>query len=80
MRLSVPLLVIAILAACTATPDRQAANVNLSGFPPTFKDGYVDGCRSTQGSARRDDKRFKADPHYAQGWRDGADICRRRNP
>lgn len=75
-----PLLGMMILAACTATPNRQPANVNLSGFPQAFKDGYADGCSSLRGSTTRDNARFKTDPQYTQGWRDGLDICKRRHP
>jgi hypothetical protein len=68
-----------VLAACTPTPSKPpASQVNLGGFPPTFRDGYNDGCRSAQGgSTRRDDKRYAEDRQYAAGWRDGFDICKR---
>lgn len=80
MRRSAPLLVLAILAACATNRPAQHANINLSGFPPGFKDGYADGCASVRGSMNRDGARFKSDPQYAQGWRDGLSICRRRQP
>jgi len=79
------LLIILIAAAGCATQSQPPAPapapaVNLSGFPPEFRQGYTDGCASaTPGAARqRDDASYKADANYAQGWRDGYDICRRR--
>jgi hypothetical protein len=52
--------------------------VNLSGFPPAFRAGYSDGCASVNAARRRDEPRFKSDASYAQGWRYGYDVCRRR--
>ena len=74
------LLAASMLSGCVSTQSNQPADVNLSGFTQAFKDGYADGCGSLRGSTKRNDVRFKADPHYAQGWRDGLDICRRRQP
>jgi len=65
-----------ILTACT-TPQTQEPELNLSGYPPAFRDGYKDGCKSTRAATdrQRDEDRFKADSMYAAGWRDGFDIC-----
>ncbi|MEO7728397.1 MAG: hypothetical protein ABIS45_14175 [Burkholderiales bacterium] len=53
--------------------------MNLTGYSPAFRTGYTDGCASVGTAARtRDEPRFKSDSDYAQGWRDGNDICRRR--
>lgn len=75
-------LMILIAAAGCATQSRSPAPdapaVNLSGYPPKFREGYADGCASVDGARRRDEARFKAEANYAQGWRDGYDICRRR--
>jgi len=51
---------------------------NLSGYPPAFKDGYIDGCETAKGSSYsfRDERRFAADNQYRMGWSDGFDICR----
>ena len=51
---------------------------NLSGYPPAFKDGYVDGCETAKDSSYsfRDERRFAADNQYRMGWSDGFDICR----
>ncbi len=73
------ILAAALLGAC-ATSKPPPPNVNLTGFPPAFRDGYADGCRSAKpGAARhRDESRFAQDTQYATGWRDGYDICRKR--
>lgn len=68
-----------ILAACASQPGPGPVNVNLNGFPPAFKEGYADGCSSAMGSYARNDKRFRSDPQYGQGWRDGLDICGRQS-
>ena len=78
LRTAAALLAVSTLAACAAQQPTQGENVNLSGFPQAFKDGYADGCASVRGSTTRDIARFRSDPQYAQGWRDGLDICRRR--
>jgi hypothetical protein len=52
--------------------------VNLSGYPPAFRDGYTDGCASSGGTMRRDEQRYQNDPQYKYGWRDGKDVCGRR--
>jgi hypothetical protein len=69
----VALLVIA--SACTSPPKKDP-NVNLAGYPPEFRAGYVDGCDSARRkTTRKDEKRYKVDAQYAAGWRDGFDIC-----
>ena len=69
-----------VLAACVSAPSRRpaGADVNLSGFPPEFKQGYADGCSSAEGPRVRDETRYRGDTQYASGWRDGFDICRRK--
>ena len=83
-------LVLLLAAACIAmgscasptsrggSTSSSSSTVNLSGYPQEFKQGYSDGCASVQGPRARDENRFKSDPQYAQGWRDGYDICRRK--
>ncbi len=70
-------LLLFVTAGC-APPKPVSAPVNLSGFPPAFRDGYGDGCASAAGQMHRDSKRFEDDRQYATGWRDGLDACRRR--
>ena len=73
-------LALSLLGACANAPPPavKAPAVNLSGFPPEFRAGYSDGCASVNAARRRDEPRYKTDAQYAQGWRDGYDICRRR--
>jgi hypothetical protein len=51
---------------------------NLSGYPPSVRDGYIDGCESAKRSeyARKDARRMSGDPQYAMGWNDGFSICK----
>ena len=78
-----------LLGACTSlqqapsgssgsTPLRTNAGVNLSGYPPAFKDGFSDGCESLRGNYRRDAGRFGKDNDYTLGWQDGYSICGRQ--
>ncbi len=85
----------AILAGCAATGMRHEGSpgpyasvspagvptpqVNLSGYPPAFRDGYTDGCASSGGTLRRDEQRYQSDPQYKYGWHDGKDVCGRRH-
>jgi hypothetical protein len=82
LRLLLSATVVLWLAGCATAPPPSAGqpDVNLAGFPPEFRAGYSDGCASVNAPRRRDEARFKADANYAQGWRDGYDICRRRRP
>jgi len=50
---------------------------NLAGYPPAVRDGYIDGCESAKRTpyAHKDAARFRDDPRYATGWRDGFAIC-----
>ncbi len=53
-------------------------NVNLSGFPLPYRQGYADGCASAGGRERKDAARFAADGNYRTGWSDGATLCRKK--
>jgi hypothetical protein len=66
----------AFLIACSS-PAPVKRNVNLTGFPPAFQDGYADGCRAATSVLRRqrNEARLANDAQYARGWRDGSDIC-----
>ena len=72
-------LLVAATLICACVPQKKDANVNLAGYPPAFRAGYVDGCESSKRTTRhaRDEDRFKHDPQYASGWQDGFDICGR---
>lgn len=62
------------------SPDAEppAPNVNLSGFPLPYRQGYADGCASAGGGERKDAARFAADGNYRTGWQDGRAICARK--
>ena len=53
-------------------------NVNLSGFPLPYRQGYADGCASASGPERKDASRFASDPNYRTGWTDGVALCRKK--
>jgi hypothetical protein len=73
-------LLIATALVCACAPTKKEAGVNLAGYPPEFRAGYLDGCASSKRTSgqTRDNDRFKHDPQYASGWRDGFDICGKR--
>jgi hypothetical protein len=56
-----------------------APTYNLSGYPPSMRDGYIDGCESAKGTSlgRKDAKRFADDAQYAMGWNDGNSLCKK---
>jgi hypothetical protein len=85
-------LLITVLAGCAATekaqrpagslaPSRPTARpiYNLAGYPPAFKDGYIDGCETAKKSAYalKDKRRFANDKQYRLGWNDGFSLCSR---
>ena len=75
----------ALLLACAggcAPANQSTPNVNLGGYPPAFREGYVDGCNTARSarSKAQDEARLKSDSMYAAGWRDGRDICAPRKP
>ena len=61
-----------------ATREPPPPNVNLSGFPLPYRQGYADGCASASGPERKDAARFGNDPNYRTGWQDGAVLCRKK--
>ena len=80
MRIFLLMMAVVLVAGCAGhpAPTPAAPGVNLAGYSPAFRVGYADGCGSVDAARKRDEPRFKADTDYAQGWRDGFDICRRR--
>jgi hypothetical protein len=65
-------------APTPANVEPPAPNVNLSGFPLPYRQGYADGCASAGGGERKDATRFAADGNYRTGWQDGLAICRKK--
>ena len=58
-------------------PPSTRPTYNLAGYPPAFKDGYIDGCETAKESAygSKDGQRFKEDNQYRNGWKDGYNLC-----
>jgi hypothetical protein len=79
MRPSGALLLLALLAGCGGgAPERKPEPVNLSGYSPSFKQGYAEGCESARARGqRRDESRYKTEADYMMGWNDGYSVCRR---
>ena len=52
---------------------------NLTGYSPSFKDGYIDGCETAKKTANgaKDEQRFAGDKQYRLGWNDGFSLCGR---
>ena len=72
-------LLAALLAGCGAFERKPEQRVNLSGYSPSFKQGYSDGCESVGARARRrDEGRYKTEADYTMGWNDGYSVCQRR--
>jgi hypothetical protein len=78
-RLRTALLLATLAVGCAPSKPAPPA-VNLSGFPPAFRDGYAAGCESARrgGAPRRDEARYAHDRQYAAGWRDGFDVCKKK--
>ncbi len=64
-------------APIPANREPPPPNVNLSGFPLQYRQGYADGCASAGGAERKDTARFGNDGNYRTGWQDGLAICRK---
>ena len=75
------MLLVILFVACAQQPPKpaQTPNVNLSGFPKSFQDGYRDGCTSAQSLlTKKDQARYKSDDQYTSGWQDGYSACRNK--
>ena len=58
-------------------PPSTRPTYNLAGYPPAFKDGYIDGCETAKKTSYgfKDKHRFSKDSQYRNGWKDGFSIC-----
>ena len=65
-------------APLPANAEPPPPNVNLSGFPLAYRQGYADGCASKTGAERKDAARFAGDGNYRTGWTDGLALCKKR--
>ena len=61
-----------------ANKEPPPPNVNLSGFPLPYRQGYADGCASATGPERKDAVRYGADGNYRTGWTDGLALCKKK--
>jgi hypothetical protein len=61
-----------------ANKEPPPPNVNLSGFPLPYRQGYADGCASATGPERKDPVRYGADGNYRTGWTDGLALCKKK--
>ena len=87
MRLIATIFMVSMLAGCAAVgrdqrpseplPPSARPTYNLSGYPPAFKDGYIDGCETAKKTSygHKDERRFAADSQYRAGWNDGFSLC-----
>ena len=64
-------------APLPANREPPPPNVNLSGFPLPYRQGYADGCASATGGERKDATRFAGDGNYRMGWMDGSALCKK---
>jgi hypothetical protein len=96
MRRHLPTLLVLLIPACATVPpppvvetpaqaqQRRAEapkpQYNLAGYPPSVREGYIDGCESARKSTygRKDEKRIAVDPQYKMGWNDGFQICAKK--
>ncbi len=67
-----------ILAGCVSQRDTMVQQ----GYPPSYADGFEDGCHSGRKAGgsmfdqfKKDVRRFQTDKQYAQGWSDGFRQC-----
>jgi len=60
------------------TSANPGAQINLQGFPLPYRQGYADGCASTDALEQKDAVRFKSDGQYRTGWFDGNALCKKR--
>ena len=54
-------------------PQTVTRSINLSGFPPEFREGFTDGCAAAR--AGRTGATPKEKGQYAAGFHDGFDYC-----
>jgi hypothetical protein len=85
----IAIMIIVVIAGCASTntskkmkpSDPLASSTrptyNLAGYPPAFKDGYIDGCETAKRSVYglKDEQRFAEDNQYRNGWKDGYNLC-----
>jgi hypothetical protein len=56
-----------------AHPETVTQKINLSGYPPEFRQGFSAGCGAARAHAPA--TRPKGEASYVAGWSDGYDYC-----
>ena len=77
------MLIATALSACAGakgTAETYAGSINLSGFPPEYRQAFAAGCdQAASGKARATVPSFKNSKGMeVQGLLDGFDVCRRQ--
>ena len=89
MKHLITLIIFLVISGCASTntskkgkssdqlPPSTRPTYNLAGYPPAFKDGYIDGCETAKKSTYglKDEQRFTEDNQYRNGWKDGYNLC-----
>lgn len=75
-------LLILPLAGCDLPEPSETMIANSASMPPSYVDGFNDGCHSGRQAAgdafeqfRKDQRRFEVDRDYARGWSDAFRQC-----
>lgn len=81
MKTIVAVIVITLLAGCA----NRAYQQQVASQPPSYTNGYEEGCGSGYSAAgnpwyhfSKNVQRFGVDSMYAQGWTDGYNVCKGR--
>ena len=59
-------------------PESAKPKYNLTGYPPSTQQGYIDGCETAKNTnwAFKDLNRYQKDEQYRMGWDDGFSMCK----
>lgn len=82
MRKTILTIILILLTSCAT--DMQQVNREIGASqPPSYKEGYKDGCDSGYVAGghpyyrfRKNVSRFNSDEIYKQGWNDGFSVCK----
>ncbi len=59
-------------------PQSAKPKYNLTGYPESTQQGYIDGCETAKNTswAFKDRNRYDKDGQYRMGWDDGFSMCK----
>lgn len=59
-------------------PDSTKPKYNLTGYPVSTQQGYIDGCETAKRTswAFKDLNRYDSEEQYRMGWDDGFSLCK----